>query len=217
MSLVSFGIVLQLDECEAGYYKLVVRTETPFDFQYLRFCVWKQKSLNINGLRVTVGECVKVLYEKAKFLKLKAIERAFVDNCKICGAFFENDMNIQSPTGGSEPGLSRLRQRKYKQCNQCSIIPENERKECVNRELKLIGKTTKQYTYSHGTSLTFVDKDSEKYYFTIVYENDPICSMISDLKAKHVYLVQGWVKTEIDDGYVMKLMNIKECYNETTQ
>ena len=82
---------------------------------------------------------------------------------------------------------------------------------CVNTELILIGKTEKQYTYSLETRLTFADEDNEKYYFAIVYENEPIYLMINDLKLKQMYLVQGWVKSKSDDGYVMKVMDIEDC------
>ena len=212
MSSVSFGIIVQLEETDGGYYKLVIRTQTPFDFQYLRFCVWNKKSLNIDDKSVNVGECVKVSYEKAKFLKLKSMERVSFDNCEICGAFFErNDMDIQPPDVALGHWVSRLRQRKNKHCQQCNNLSENDRRICVNTELKLIGKTVKQYTYSFGTRLTFVDEDNEKYYFAIVYENDPIYLMINDLKSKQMYLVQGWVKSKSDDGYVMKVMGIEDC------
>ena len=109
MSCVSVGIVLQLELSEEGYHKLVIRTHTPFDFQFLRFYIWSKKRLNIGDERVKVGEYIKFGYEKGKFLKLKFMERVTLDVCEVCGAFYEGG-HIDIP------------------CKQCSDLSENNKK-----------------------------------------------------------------------------------------
>ena len=214
MSSVSFGKVVQLEQTDGGYHKFVIRTQTPFDFKYLRFCVWKTKILNIDGKRVEPGEDVKVVYEREKFLKLKSIERSSHLTCEFCEAFCEKDDIIESPVVGSGPWVSRLRQRTYRTCQQCNNIPENDRRASVHTALKLIGKSEKQYTYSHGIRLTFVDdtdEDNKEFYFVIVYENDPIYLEVKEyLKLKLNYLIHGWILSKNDDGCVMKVVEIDD-------
>ena len=189
--IVSVGVIAQLEESEAGYHRLVIRTHSPFDFQFIRFQLWSTKRLNINGEKLSVGENVKICYEKAKFLKLKTIGRVALDICDICGAFSErNDEPVS--------------------CDQCSDISEDDVKKRINFDLKLIAKSEKEYAYSLGRRLTFVDNDSEEYYFTIVYENDPIYPKTENLHLKKIYLVNGWEKSKSDDGYVIKVMEIKD-------
>ena len=191
MSSISVGVVVQLEETEGGYYKLVIRIQIPFDFKFLRFYIWNIKRLNINDEMLMVGENVKISYEKGKFLKLKSIERVSLDLCEICGAYSErNGVPIA--------------------CDQCSDISKDCIKKRIDSDLKLIAKTEKQYTYSLGRRLTFVDKDNENYYFTIVYENEPMYPITDGLQLKKIYSVKGWEMCGSDDGYVIKVMDINQ-------
>ena len=55
------------------------------------------------------------------------------------------------------------------------------------------------------------------YHFTIVYENEPMYPITDGLQLKQVYSVKGWEKCANDDGFVIKVMEIKDTSNFCNQ
>ena len=196
-STTCLGVIVQLDLTDVGYYKLVVRTQTPFDFKYLRFNVWNTKSLTSDGERAKVGEYVKVVYETEIYKELKSLERVSLKSCENCGAFLERN-NVRS----------RLRSMNTSVCKHCSNLSSENKMLRVDAELKLISKTEKMFKYSPGTCLLFVDEGNEKHYLTTVFKNDPIYLPVKDLIPKSNYTVQGWAAIE-KHRYFLKLMSVQ--------
>lgn len=143
-SVTSRGVVELIEKQEpSGYWRLIIRKIVPgcFDFSLLRFTVWNPKRLRIKrgGEMVVPGDMVVFRYQTIKrFKKLKKISIANqLVECKNCWALLASTQE---------------------KCV-CDNNPDTDKK--LNSKLKLIAKTEKEYLYSSGVSLTFVDDDQE--------------------------------------------------------
>ena len=190
----SFAIVADLNETSGGYHVLTLRIHTPFDFRYIRFNLWNLARLKYNESeeRAKVGDSVKVLYENGKFLNLKSVTKVSLKECDICGTFAD----LLKRTTRSNT------------CMKCVYLPEDQKRIRVNSTVKLIAEKEKMYRYSLGISFVFVDDD--RCYFAIVYENDPLFLDVKDFVTKSNYIIQGWVLSENEDGYLIKLINFEK-------
>ena len=194
----SFAIVADLSQRSEGYYVLTVRLHTPFDFHFVRFNLWNPARVKYNDSKETakVGDAVKVLYEHGKLPNLKSLTKSEFTKCDICGIF-------------NDPSKRRTRR---STCIQCVYLPEEQKRTYVKSTVHLIAKKEKMYRYSLGISFVFVDDD--RCYFAIVYENDPLFSKGKDFVPHGKYTIHGWVQSENEDGFVIKLMI---CEKELTQ
>ena len=138
------GVVEQIEKQEpSGYWRLIIRTIVPgcFDFSLLRFTVWNPKRLRVRrgGEMVAPGDKVIFKYQTIKrFKKLKKISIANqLEECENCWTLLD-----------------------VAQQEKC-VCDNNNPDKKLNTKLKLIAKSEKEYLYSSGVSLTFVDDDQE--------------------------------------------------------
>ena len=178
---------------------LTLRIHTPFDFRYIRFNLWNLARLQYNESeeRTKVGDSVKVLYENDKFPNLKSVTKVSLKECDICGIFADQ---LKRTTRSNK-------------CMKCVYLPDDQKRIRVNSTAKLIAEREKMYRYSLGISFVFSDVD--RCYFGKVFENDPLFLDAKDFVIKRNYTIQGWVLSENEDGYLIKLIKFKK--EESTQ
>ena len=193
-----FAIVADWNQSSEGYYVFTVRLHTAFDFHYLRFNIWNAARVNYTEGEeaAKVGDAVKVLYENSKLLNLKSLTKVELTKCKICGVF-------------ADPFKRKTR---TNICIRCAYLPEDLKRMFVKNTVQLIAKKEKIYRYSLGISLVF--SDSVRCYFAVVFKNEPLFSNREAYVLQNKYIIQGWVRSENEDGFVIKLMT---CEKETTQ
>ena len=193
-----FAIVAGWNQSSEGYYVFTVRLHTAFDFHYLRFNLWNPARLKYSETNeiAKVGDAVRVSYANDKFLNLKSLTKVELTKCDLCGVF-------------NDPSKRRTRS---STCIPCVYLPEEQQRTYVKSTVQLIAKKEKMYRYSRGMSFVFVDDD--RCYFAIVYDNDLIFSHGKDFVLHGKYAVQGWVISENEDGFVIKLMS---CDKELMQ
>ena len=192
----SFAIVVGLKQTSSGYHVLTLRSHTPFDFCYMRFNLWNLARLKYNESEETskVGDLVKVRYENVKFPNLKSLVKASLKECDICGTFIDL--------------LKRRTTTRSNKCTQCVYLPENQKRIRVISTAQLIAEKEKMYRCSLRISYVFADAD--RCYFGKVFENDPLFLNAKDFVLKSNYIIQGWVLSENDDGYVIKLIKFEK-------
>ena len=193
-----FAVVASLGQSSEGYYVLTVRLHTPFDFHYVRFKLWNPARLKYNESKETakVGDTVKVVYENDKLPNLKSLTKSEFMKCDLCGVF-------------SDPFKRKTRS---STCLRCVYLPEGQKRTYVKSTVQLIGKKEKMYRYSLGISCVFAD--ANRCYFAVMFENDPLFSNAKEFILRSKYTIQGWVLSENEDGFVIKLML---CEKEHTQ
>ena len=127
---------------------------------------------------------------------MKSLTKVELTKCNICGVF-------------NDPSKRKTRSNT---CIRCVYLPEVQKRTYVNSIVQLIAKKEKMYRYSPGISLIFVD--DVRCYFAVMFENDPLFSNAKEFILHSKFTIQGWVLSENEDGFVIKLMS---CENELTQ
>ena len=59
--------------------------------------------------------------------------------------------------------------------------------------MKLTSKTLKEYRYSFGYKIEFVQDENQKGYVCVIFKNSPLFEKIVDLKVSQSYEVVGWM------------------------
>ena len=196
-----FAIVVDLSQRSEGYHVFTVRLHTAFDFQYLRFNLWNPARAKCSESKETIeiGDTVKVLYENGKYPNLKSLMKVELTKCNICGVF--ND-----PT---------KRKTRNTVCIRCVYLPEVQKRTYVNSAVQLIAKKEKMYRYSLGINCIFAD--ANRCYFTVIFENEPLFSNAKKFVLHSKYTIQGWVISENDDGFVIKLMSCNKVLSQVSK
>ena len=170
---------------EKGFGKLTLRTQTPFNFRYLRFCFFNPTTLP-EGLT----EYVRVFYIiKNGFTVMTDIQNATPTECDTCGCFCEEQDIIEStrPIG---VWSDRLRPRRITFCTAC-VDFRGERNVKMISQLKLVGSCEKKYTFSIGIRLDFIDGEN-KQFCSVIFENDPLYPLAKEMEDRGLYYVKGW-------------------------
>ena len=182
-----FGKILQINPNPKGYTQVVIIADTPYKREFLKFNIWSVK--RIEGIEE--GSTVKFSYNKeGRFLKLREIELAVIGTCFTCYAMYE------------------LQDAQQLSCTECHTGEQRDR---IAGTLKLTTSSVKQYTYSNGISLTFVDEEDTRF-ITCVFQNSPLFDNLLTLDTNAEYKVTAWKTTELDDGdgFFMDLIDVPE-------
>ena len=189
-----FAIVAGWSQSSEGYYVFTVRLHSAFDFQYLRFNLWNPARAKCSESKETikVGDAVKVSYENGKYPNLKSLTKVELTKCNICGVF-------------NDPSKRKTRS---DTCIRCVYLPEVQKRTYVNSIVQLIAKKEKMYRYSLGISCVFAD--ANRCYFAVMFENNPLFSNAKEFILCSKFTIQGWVLSENEDGFVLKLMSYEK-------
>lgn len=178
--LSALGKISQISETEKVYKRLVIATNIPYKTKLLKFNVWDETKLQHKTGTFQVGDTVRVNYHHEKFLKLVSVKSTNIDYCGVCYSYFEEE-----------------RDRQKIDCGNCSLIPNDERKERVDAYLKLTSNNLKDFQYSKGRCLGFVHELTGEKYGSVIYENQPLFLKTNNLELK-IYNVVGWTNNKFD-------------------
>ena len=171
----ALGEIVKAELMEKGYTKLVLLVNIPYKTIYLTFILWDQKKFLGGDDPLGVGDFVLAKYHyNGNFTQLDEMTKMIsFDSCPICWSNLEA-MDAQ-----------RI------DCPGCSTIPEAESKGRVSERMKLISKTLKEYRYSAGYKIEFVD-ENQKGYVCVIFKNSPLFEKIDELSVSQSYDVIGW-------------------------
>lgn len=178
MSLLnSFGLICEIDPNVKGYTRLTISTNIPFKTKLLKFNVWDTLLLKKSTLEpFKIGEEVHVKYSyKNTFPQLVSMELSRIDNCPICFSSLE--------------GIDSQRW----ECEGCRLIPEDEHKKRVNKQMQLVSKSLKEYDHCKGYRLEFYCASEHKAFNTVIFEGNFVYKEINKLRVGDTYWVVGWV------------------------
>ena len=191
MSLKNFGTIKKLGLEGKGYTKLVISVNLPFRTKYLQFNVWSKDLLfnSADEKQFQLKDQLEVeYYYKGDFLELTSLTKTCLEYCPVCFNALEE---IES---------QRM------ECGDCSIMPNDERKERINDMMTLIACTEKQYRYSVGYRLKLSYPEWKSSFITVVFPNKLfLYSKIPHLEVGKRYKVVGW-----KDGNLFDLLDICE-------
>ena len=150
----ALGEIVKAELMEKGYLKLVLLVNIPYKTVYLTFILWDQKKFLGGDDSLCIGDCVLAKYHyNANFTRLDEMNKVMrFDSCPICWCNLEA-MDAQ-----------RI------DCNGCSTISEAESKERVAERIRLTSKSLKEYRYSTGYKIEFVD-ENQKGYVCVIFKN----------------------------------------------
>lgn len=171
------GKVFSVDKHEKGYLMMAIQYNVPFMSRFLKFFLWDESKITIDGEQVKEGEDVIVDFIYDGYLPiLKNIERERQghDVCFRCRTFLE----------------PQNAQRMDNDC--CDHIRYEDQKERIDMDLKLVGKSVKEYKYSKGMYLEFSDDVRGEKYNTMIFENNPLFSKNAGVELLNKYRVVGW-------------------------
>ena len=186
----SLGEITKLQLVDRGYTKMILSVNIPFKTVNITFNVWNMRKVCNEDM--SVGDYVQADYHyKENFTELDKLTKMIIfDNCPICWCNLEA-MDAQ-----------RI------ECPECSTITEAESKERVSDKMKLISKDLKQYQYSPGYKLKFVDESDQKEYVCMIFKNLPLFERIDELKVSQIYHVVGWKSKDDFKCYPLDIVNI---------
>ena len=188
----ALGEIVKAELMEKGYTKLVLLVNIPYKTQYLTFALWNPKKFLGGDDSLKVGDCVLARYHyNGHFTHMDEMTKMIrFDSCPICWCNLEA-MDAQ-----------RI------ECPECSTISEEERKERVSDKMTLVSKELKEYRYSSGYKLNFVDVSEQKGYVCIVFKSSPLFEKIDELKVSQTYHVVGWKNTGDFKCHPLDIVNI---------
>ena len=131
-----------------------------------------------NGEMFKLGDNVRVNYfHQNNFPRLQSMCLELHDMCQNCYCFYEagDAQRIECP-------------------ERCSTLTEI--KERINKTLKLVSKTTRDFRYSAARCLIFTDDNTGKSYSCTIYENHPLFFKTGDLEIINMYTVVGWTSND---------------------
>lgn len=177
----SLGRIYQIYDTQKGYVALVIATNVPFKTFWKKFNIWNLDKLeNQFGDNFKDGDFVKFSYDvDAQFPKLETIELTSLDSCFICHAYYR------------EENAQRL---------SCGMCYGAEKLDRVNDSLKLVCAKLKQYEFSKGLSLTFLEELTDVLYIACIFANNPLYNEVLKLKTGSVYQVGGWKTRRLENG-----------------
>ena len=188
----SLGRIYHIRDSEKGYISLVIGINVPFKTLWKKFNIWNLKKLNNQfGDNFKDGDFVKFSYHvDGHFPKLDTMEAITLDSCFICHAYYREE-NAQRLSCGMCYGVEKLGR--------------------VNDSLKLVCARVKQYEFSKGLTLTFLEELNDVLYIACVFEKNPLYNEVLKLKTENIYHVGGWETKRLDNGnFFIELVDTPE-------
>ena len=178
MTLSALGTIEELQLQDKGYYKMILCAPAPFETKVLRFNIWKADILKRkeNGRKYEVGDQVRVAYHHndAGYLCLDEISLTSIDSCPVCYNALE--------------AIDTQRM----DCDACSILPTNRRRERVNQPMILVSCTPKEYMYSTGYRIELKPKDASKLFTCVIFPKTLLYPKVPSLVVGNEYNVLAW-------------------------
>ena len=171
----SLGKIYEISRSSKGYTKLVITVNIPFKTKYLKFCIWDDTQLVYKGVSFREDDEVRVdYYYQENFPRFSSMTPQPIDMCPICFCFHE------------EIDAQRM------DCQYCSTYDTAQCKERVNQSLKLVSHSIKNYRYSRGQCMVFINDSTGEVFNCVVYESNPLFSKLGALELLNLYTVVGW-------------------------
>ena len=171
-----YGKIVDLQEDERGYITISINQNVAFRKISKKFNVW-----NVDYLKKTMGDALRIdstvrfqAVKSGRYNKLHTIEESPLSECFGCGSYTPERNNQQM------------------ECENCIHSMARER---IGKDLKVVKKNIKQYSFSSGVTLSLVDEAEESLiktlYVTIIFENTPLYSKACGLDVGSVQQFRG--------------------------
>lgn len=172
------GRILTLFNHTKGYTVLHIQQNVPFKSKYLKFYL-----LDVSMLGdLKEGDDVLVSYHyQGHMTALDTIERSVHVECHRCKTFIEE-----------------IKQMEFDCCEKAV------KRRYINKQLELVEKMVKNFKFSKGLCLKFVDGEGE--YRAIIFENSPLFTKLSDVEPLKSYTVAGWEESMYDNIDIVQMI-----------
>lgn len=175
-SIIMLGKVYGLIPDPKGFIRFIIQCKLPYRSFFKKYTIWNLPRLQARLGELKEGTMVKFDEDaESRYPVLTSLELAALDTCFTCHSFYE--------VGDAQ----RL------DCGQCR---EGEQRRRVDEPLKLVSTREKDYTYSRGVAMTFINDDETCTFSTCVFANNPLYQGLLLLTSGDSYLVKGWITQE---------------------
>ena len=191
----SLGKIIKMQPMDKGYIKMVLAINIPFKTIHLTFNVWNKQKLQYGNVELKNEDFVVVSYHyKEKYTQLdELIKIERIDNCPLCYCNLE-------PTDSQRFD-----------CPGCATISDDDVKERVNDRMKLVSCSVKEYQYSPGYKLEFINEIDQSKFVGVVFKNSPMFDDLSLLRESETYHVVGWTNK---DNFKCHPLDIVSIYTD---
>ena len=173
-----YGTITHLEENARGYITISINQNVAFRRVVKKFNVW-----DVAYLKKTMGDALRIdstvrfqAVKNGRYFKLHTIEESDFSECFGCG------------------GYTALRCKQQMECENCVHSMPRER---IDKALRIVKKTIKEYKFSSGVTLSLVDEAEESLiktlYVTTVFANTALYDKACELEVGTVQKFHGWV------------------------